>query len=275
MALDGHREANRANWDERVAGHIAPDGYGIESFIENDNAITNVVRFDQPAVGEIAGKTLLHSQCHIGTDTLSWARLGAKVTGIDFSSAAITAAKDLARRMNIDATFIETEFYDSPQHISKQFDIVYTSVGAICWLPDIEQWGEIVASFVKPGGSFYIRDTHPMLLTLDDNRTDQEMVVTYDYFFTPEPQMFSEDQSYLGSAKLEHVETYVWCHTIADVINALIGAGLRVERVEELQHLDWEFLSFMEKRNDAYVLPESHRNKMPLQFSIRATKPLG
>lgn len=275
MALDAHREANLANWDERVAGHIAPDGYGIESFIEDDRAITNVVRFDRPAVGEIAGKTLLHSQCHIGTDTLSWARLGAKVTGIDFSSAAITAAQDLARRTNIEATFIETEFYDSPQHISEQFDIVYTSVGAICWLPDIEQWGEIVAGFVKPGGSFYIRDTHPMLQTLDDTRTDEEMVVTFDYFFTPDPQMFPEDESYLGSAKLEHVETYVWSHTIADVINALIGAGLRIERVEELQHLDWEFLSFMEKNNDAYVLPESHRNKMPMQFSIRATKPLG
>lgn len=276
MALDGHRQANLANWDERVAGHIAPDGYGIESLIEDDNAITNVVRFDRPPVGEVGGKTLLHSQCHIGTDTLSWARLGAKVTGIDFSSAAITAAQDLARRMNIDATFIETEFYDSPRHISEQFDIVYTSVGAICWLPDIEQWGEIVAGFVKPGGRFYIRDSHPMLLTLDDTRTDKEMVVTYNYFFTPDPQMSPEDESYLGSAKLEHVETYVWSHTIADVINALIGAGLQIERVEELQHLDWEFLPFMEKKkNDAYVLPESHRNKMPMQFSIQATKPLG
>jgi SAM-dependent methyltransferase len=273
MALDEYRKANLANWDERVAGHIAPDGYDIESLVNDPTNVSGVVRFDQDALGDVAGKTLLHSQCHIGTDTLSWAKLGATVTGIDFSPAAISAARDIAALMAIDATFVETEFYDAPQRISEQFDIVYTSVGAICWLPDIDRWGEIVAGFVKPGGTFYIRDGHPMLMTLDDKRTDQEMVVTYNYFYTPEPLSFPEEESYLGSAKLENSESYEWPHTLADVINALIGAGLRIDRVEELQHLDWEFMPWMESDGETYVLPESHRNKMPLQFSIRATKP--
>lgn len=273
MALDEHRRANLANWDERVSGHIAPDGYDIESLVNDPTALTGVVRFDRHAIGEVAGKTLLHSQCHIGTDTLSWAKLGAEVTGIDFSPNAISAARDIARRMGVDATFIETEFYESPKHLSQQFDIVYTSVGAICWLPDITRWGEIVADFVKPGGSFYIRDSHPMLMALDDKRTDKEMVVTYNYFFTPEPQSFSEAESYEGSARLKNAQTFEWCHGIADVLNALIGAGLRIERVEELQHLDWEFLPWFEEKDGVYVLPESQRNKMPMQFSIRAVKP--
>ena len=275
MTLDDHRKANLANWDERVVGHIAPDGYDIESLVEDPTAISSVVRFDHDAVGDVEGKTLLHSQCHIGTDTLSWAKLGATVTGIDFSPAAIAAARDIASRMDVDATFIETEFYDAPEHIDEQFDIVYTSVGAICWLPDIDRWGEIVAGFVKPGGTFYIRDSHPMLMTLDDKRSDEEMVVRYNYFFTPQPQSFPEEESYLGSAKLDNVETYVWSHTLADVMNSLLAAGLRIDRVEELQHLDWEFLSWMEKKDETYVLPESHRNKMPMQFSMRATRPLG
>lgn len=275
MPLDEHRKANLANWDERVAGHIAPDGYDIESLVRDPDAISSVVRFDRDAIGDVAGKTLLHSQCHIGTDTLSWAKLGATVTGIDFSPAAIAAARDIASRMGADATFIETEFYDAPKHIHEQFDVVYTSVGAICWLPDIDRWGEIVAGFVKPGGTFYIRDSHPMLMTLDDNRTDEEMVVTYNYFFTPEPQSFPDSESYAGSAKIDNVDSYEWSHTLADVMNALISAGLRIERVEELQHLDWEFMPWMEKIGDTYVLPESHRNKMPTQFSIRATKPSG
>jgi len=117
MALDKYRKANLANWDERVAGHIAPDGYDLESLVNDPAYVSGVVRFDREALGDVAGKTLLHSQCHIGTDTLSWAKLGAAVTGIDFSPAAISAARDMADRMEVDATFVETEFYDAPQMV--------------------------------------------------------------------------------------------------------------------------------------------------------------
>jgi len=186
MALDRFRTANLANWDERVAGHTGPDGYNIDELVTDPDYITAVVRFDEPtlsaAVGSLTGKTLLHSQCHIGTDTMSWAKLGAQVTGIDFSPKALTAARGIADRLGIDATFVETELYDAPQNLTGEFDIVYTSVGTICWLPDLPGWAEVLAGFLRPGGTFYIRDSHPALMIYDDERDDRELVPAYPYF---------------------------------------------------------------------------------------------
>ena len=164
MSLDEHRVANLANWNERVAGHTANDGFGIAALVAEPDHMSDVVAFDRDAFGAVDGRTLLHSQCHIGTDTVSWAKLGAVVTGIDFSPDALTAARSLAARVWVKATFVETELYDAPQHVPEQFDCAYTSVGAINWLPDIAEWGRVMAGFVKPGGQFYIRDTRPHAL---------------------------------------------------------------------------------------------------------------
>ena len=273
MPLDEYRAANLANWNERVAGHLAPDGYSVDRLVDEPGYLTDVVRFDSAVLGNVAGKTLLHSQCHIGTDTLSWAKLGARVTGLDFSPPAIAAARSIADRLGVDASFVETEFYDAPNHIHRQFDIVYTSVGAINWLPDIESWGRILADFVRPGGTFYIRDAHPMLHTLDDERADRELIVTHPYFDTGEPMHWVDAESYLGSAVLENADLYEWHHPIADVVNALIGGGLIVERMEELRHLDWAFFPFMEEVDGVFVMPEELRQRVPLQFSVRARKP--
>ena len=252
---------------------MAPDGYGVEAFVADPDRITNVVRFDSEILGDVTGKTLLHSQCHIGTDTLSWAKLGAHVTGLDFSPPAIEAARGLAEQLQIDATFVETEFYDSPRHIDDRFDIVYTSVGAINWLPDIEEWGRIVADFVRPGGTFYIRESHPMLATLDDERADRELVVAYSYFNTGEPQHWQDTESYLGSATLTNTDNYEWPHPISEVVNALVGHGLVIERMDELRHLDWRFFDFMEEGELGFVLPVELRDRVPLQYSILAHKP--
>ncbi|MGI9607093.1 MAG: class I SAM-dependent methyltransferase [Acidimicrobiales bacterium] len=274
MAMDKYRAANLANWDERVEGHLAPDGYNVAELVDDSDYLTHVVRFDRQRLGDVSGRTLLHSQCHIGTDTLSWAKLGAQVTGLDFSPKAIEACRNIAQRLGIEATFVETEFYDAPDHIAGQFDIVYTSVGAICWLPDIDRWGEVLADFLKPGGTFYIRDTHPVVATLDDLREDQELVMTYDYFRGDGPIQYpDEPESYLGSATLTNLELYEWPHTIADVMNSLIRAGLTIERVEELQHLDWAFFNWMEESDGAWSLPADLHNRLPLQFSVTATKP--
>ena len=273
MPLDEYRSANLANWNERVAGHMAPDGYGVDRFIEDPEAISEVVRFDAEVLGDVTGKTLLHSQCHIGTDTLSWAKLGAAVTGLDFSPAAIAAARDIAERLGIDATFVETELYEAPGHIDAQFDIVYTGVGAINWLPDIVEWGRILADFVAPGGTFYIREGHPMMSALDDERTDRELVVAYRYFDNAEPQHWVNTESYLGSARLESSDIYEWPHSISDVVNSLIGAGLVIEHLDELKHLDWRFFHFMEEVDGVFVLPDDLRDRVPLQYSILAKKP--
>ncbi len=272
--MDEYTRANLANWNERVAGHTAPDGYESYRLLATEPGhCTDVVRFDAERLGDVNGLRLLHAQCHIGTDTLSWANLGASVTGLDFSPEAITAARSLADQMGADATFVESELYSAPANLSGQFDIVYTGVGAICWLPDIERWADTLAAFVAPGGRFYIRDTHPALLALDDERDDDAMIVAYRYFANGEPQTFENDASYRGSATISSSRTYEWPHSLASVVNALIGAGLTIERLDEHQHLDWKFFSWMESDGERFVLPAGRRDQIPLQFSILASRP--
>lgn len=275
MPIDEHRAANLANWNERVIGHTAPDGYDIAGLIADTDRITDVVAFDKEVFGDVRGKTLLHSQCHIGTDTVSWARLGATVTGLDFSPDALASARDTAAKMGIDARFVETELYDSPEHIDSQFDCVYTSVGAINWLPDIAAWGQIMAGFVKPGGQFYIREGHPMLMTLDDERDDDALMVKYPYFASGgEPLKWDDAESYAGSAKLENTINYEWTHPVSSVVMALIDAGLVIDEFRELTHLDWKFFPFMETDDgERYVMPTAQRDLVPLQFSVLAHKP--
>lgn len=148
-----------------------------------------MVDFDRQHIGPVAGKTLLHPQCHIGTDTLSWAKLGARVTGFDFSERALEVARRMASRLRLDAKFVNSELYAGPEVIEKEFDIVYTGVGALCWLPDIRRWAEVMATFTTPGGTFYIREGHPMPWTLDyDRQAMAHMEEVEGRYYLPEGQ---------------------------------------------------------------------------------------
>ncbi len=272
--MDEYRRANLANWNERVAGHTATDGYeSYRRLVEVPGHLTDTVVFDAERIGDVRGQSLLHSQCHIGTDTMSWANLGAKVTGLDFSPQAIAAARELATRMGVEATFVETDVFDAPNEIPGTFDLVYTSVGAICWMDDISRWAQVMAGFVRPGGRFYIRDSHPVAMALDDQRSDDALVLRYRYFATGEPQSFDEAESYLGSATLANTRIYDWPHSLGSVVTALIKAGLVIDRLDEHQHLDWQLLGSMERDGERYVLPPTQRDVAPLQFSIHAHKP--
>jgi len=273
MSLDEHRAVNLANWNERVAGHAGPGGYNLTDLIDDPDYVSDVVHFDRDVFGDVTGKTLLHSQCHIGTDTLSWAKLGARVTGLDFSPDALAVARDLAERGGWDATFVDTEFYDSPQHIREHFDLVYTGVGAINWLPDMTGWARILADFLEPGGQLYIREGHPMMQALDEERDDDQLVVGYPYFNTGEPLRWESDESYAGTATLTNTVNYEWPHSISEVVTALLDAGLVIDHLREYQHLDWRFFSWMEQEGERYVLPAHLRDRLPLQFSVLAHKP--
>lgn len=158
MPLDAFRQANQANWNERTHIHAASRLYHLDGYIADPHKISGVVQFDMPDLGDVSGKTLLHLQCHIGTDTLSLARLGATVTGIDFSPDAITVARQLSAACETPARFEVAELYDTPNVIRETFDIVYTGVGALTWLPDIAAWGRVVAALLKPGGMLFVRD---------------------------------------------------------------------------------------------------------------------
>jgi 2-polyprenyl-3-methyl-5-hydroxy-6-metoxy-1,4-benzoquinol methylase len=157
--LDDRTTINLANWNERVAVHVNSAGYRLDDFRKGE---IHLYPLEREEVGDVRGKSLLHLQCHFGIDTMSWARMGATVTGLDFSDQAIEAARKLSTELKIPATFVCSNIYDAPDALDRQFDIVFTSYGALCWLPDLKRWAQIAAPFVKPGGFFYIAEFHPM-----------------------------------------------------------------------------------------------------------------
>jgi len=278
MPLDEYRAANRANWSDRVAGHWEPDGYDAPGFIADADRLSSIVQFDRQYLGDVAGRTLLHLQCHFGMDTLSWARLGADVTGIDFSETAIEAARRLSDESGTPGRFVVSELYDTPQTLKDEaFDIVYTGVGAINWLPDIAVWGAVVATMLRPGGTFYIREGHPVLWALRfpiDDPGDETLVVEYPYFEVSEPLAWDEEESYMGSAAIEHTRTYVWNHGLGEIVSALIAQGLVIELFEEHRFLDWQGQHHMVEGQDGrWYLPDHQRDLVPLMYSLRARKP--
>ena len=171
--MDDYRDVNRASWDERVAAHAASPDYAVARFTDDPSFLSEVVAFDRPRLGDIAGLDGVHLQCHIGTDTVSLARLGARMTALDFSAPALEQGRRLAEAVGVDITFVESDLYGAPEALGTQrFDLVYTGIGALCWLPDIRRWAEVVAGLLRPGGRLFIREGHPVLWALADPRPD-------------------------------------------------------------------------------------------------------
>ena len=271
MPLDPHREANRLNWEDRVPIHLKSQEY--EDFASDPRKLSCVVEFDRAELGDVHGKSLLHLQCHIGRDTLSWAKLGATVTGVDFSPRAVEAARKLSEASGVPGRFIEAELYDAPTLLSDEFDIVYTGVGAICWLPDIRRWADVVAGFLKPGGVFYIREGHPVMWSLDDEREDEALVIGFPYFETAEPMRFDVETTYMGDgSKLGHTTTYEWNHGLGEIVSALIGVGLRIESLKEYQFCEWKSLPTMQQSDDGHWRLPHDSDRLPLMYSLRAVK---
>ena len=270
-------DANRANWSERVAGHWMPDGYDAPGFIADKDRITGVVQFDHPYLGDLEGRSLLHLQCHFGIDTLSLARLGALVTGIDFSPEAIAAARRLSDESGTPGRFVETELYLTPQSVAdEQFDVVYTGVGAINWLPDISRWGEVVATMLKPGGVFYIRECHPVAWSLRfpiENPHDETLAIEHPYFEVADPIRWDLDVGDVGSAVIENARIYEWNHGLGEIMGALTSQGLAIDLYEEHRFLEWQGQHHMVQGDDGrWRLPEHQSNLVPLMYSLRAHK---
>lgn len=272
MAMDRYTSDNLANWNDRVPIHASPDGYGIDAFASDPERLSIVVAFDRKYLGDVSGRTLLHTQCHIGTDTLSWAKLGAQVTGVDFSPRALDVARDLAERIGVNARFIESEIYAAPASLSETFDIVYTGVGAINWLPDIARWAEVMAAFTRRGGTFYMREGHPVLWSLDLERDDDLLSITEPYFERREPSTWDVPQTYSGSGTLKHPTSHSWNHGLGEILTALIGAGFRIDLFEEHRFLEWPALPHMIETEGRWVLPDDERGMVPLMYSISATR---
>jgi SAM-dependent methyltransferase len=278
MPLDDYRRANRANWSERVAGHWDSEMYDVERFIAEPDRLASTVEFEIPYMGDVRDKRLVHLQCHFGKDTLSWARLGAEVTGVDFSEEAVAAARRLSEESKTPGRFVVSELYDAPETLDgERFDIVYTGVGAINWLPDIAEWGRVVSRLLVPGGTFFIREGHPVLWSLrfpEEDPHDETLVIEYPYFETEDPIIWDDEESYAGTAQITNTRTYEWNHGLGEVVMALLDAGLELELLEEHRFLEWPGQHHMaEDETGRWRLPEHQRDMVPLMYSLRARKP--
>ena len=265
-------KANKELWDEFAKLHFEKksEEYDVKSFLEGKSTLKT---FELTEVGKVSGKSLLHLQCHFGLDTLSWAREGAIATGVDFSSEAIRLAKELCRQANLEATFIESNLYDLPKVLFEKFDIVYTSTGVLVWLNDLKEWGKIIAHFLKPGGFFYIAEIHPFSMIFD-NETEgiKNLQVYANYFHESEPIEFTADGSYASEHKIKPKKEYEWTHSMSDIINSLIEAGLTITFLNEYPFSVWQQFSFLERRTDGFYYLKDQKAEIPLLFTLKAEK---
>lgn len=268
-------EINRLQWDERAPAHASSPGYHVAEFANDSAFLSHVVRFDRPRLGDIAGLRGVHLQCHIGTDTVSLARLGARMTGLDFSPAALTEARRIAELAGADVDFVHADVYDAVSVLGAEaFDLVYTGVGALCWLPDIRRWAHTVASLLRPGGRLFIREFHPVLWSLDDERDDGRLVIRYPYFETPEPDVAEDDSTYAGSdAVFTHTTMHLWNHGMGEIIGALLDVGMELTAFEEHRSAPSPTLEgvLVSDENEEWHLKERSA-LLPMSYTLQARK---
>ncbi|MDV9192651.1 class I SAM-dependent methyltransferase [Streptomyces sp. SR27] len=266
------REANRARWDERVPIHAASAFYDLDTFRAGKDALRD---FELAEVGDVTGRSLLHLQCHIGLDTLSWARHGAsQVVGLDFSEPAVETARSLAADLGLSqdrAAFVAADVYDAAEAVpDNAYDIVYTGSGALCWLPDIERWAETAASLVAPGGFLYVAEFHPLTDSLDDE-TGSRIVNDY---FVREPWVDTTPGTYAElDAVTVHNRSVEWVHPVGEVVTALARAGLRIEFLREHDASLFPRYGALQQHEDGYYRFPADRPRIPLMYSVKASRP--
>ena len=268
------RRLNRANWDERVGVHLGPRGYDLSRL----RAGRRELGFVQDELGSIDGLRILHLQCHIGSDSLALAQLGARVVGVDFSAPAIEASRALAAELGLSerCRFVQADIYDAPGVLGEAggFDAVFASWGTICWLPDLPGWARVVAHFLRPGGFFYFAEGHPAALALDLEAWADERQPRFDWpYLDRGPEVVRDARDYSDpEARLANETTHQWLHPLGDVVTALIGAGLRLEWLHEHGRVPWRALPVLVRVEDGFW-GWPGREWLPLAYSLRAEKP--
>lgn len=239
--MNEHHKANQNLWEEYTEIHKTSEMYAVEVFKQGGGKLHDLELKELGS--EVAGKTMLHLQCHFGQDSLMWAREGAEVTGVDFSHKAIALAQELNEELDLNCTFIQSNVLELIGKIDQQFDIVYTSYGVLTWLSDLKKWGEVVNHYLKPGGIFYIAEFHPASMML--NNEIDEMALAYPYFSGDAPLKFDTDGSYADpTAKIKQPVQYEWPYTMGDVINNLTRHGLHIEYLHEFDYSVYQQLPY-------------------------------
>jgi ubiquinone/menaquinone biosynthesis C-methylase UbiE len=267
--MDRYTEANRTLWNAWTRLHKDSEEYDLPGFRAGRCALKPI---ELAELGNVGGKTMLHLQCHFGLDTLSWARRGAQVTGVDLSDEAIHLARSLSSELGIPGEFLCSDLYELPRVLERKFDIVFTSYGVLVWLRDILAWGEIIARFLKPGGTFYIAEFHPATMMFDNAEEATDFRVAFPYFHRAEPIRWAGQGSYAAPDAPYHSVTYEWTHTLADVVSALIAAGLRIEHLHEFPYSICRSFPFLERDAHGLWRAPGREDSVPLLFSIKARK---
>jgi SAM-dependent methyltransferase len=272
--MDDSFALNQANWNERAALHAASPDYQVQLFIASPTHLSEVVRFDLPRLGDIHGLRAVHLQCHIGTDTLSLARLGAQISGLDFSSDSLEQARLLAQACDASIEFVEASVYDAAKVLDAQsFDLVYTGIGALNWLPHIDDWARNVAALLKPGGRLFLREAHPVLMALDENCEDA-LQIAHPYFEHSQPTVWDDEHTYVETdTLLTATTTHEWNHGLGEIITALLRHGMRLTALEEHTSLPWEALpGQMSLGEDGEWRLDNQPERLPLSYTLQAVK---
>jgi SAM-dependent methyltransferase len=272
--MASYLDVNRANWDDRAPAHAASPDYGFERFIAEPGYLSEVVRFDIPLLGDVRGVRGVHLQCHIGTDTISLARLGAIMTGLDFSGASVAEAKRLSEQSGTQADFVQSNVYDALDVLPREsFDLVYTGVGALCWLPEVRPWAVVVAGLLRPGGRLFIREGHPMMWAIDESRTD-DLVIGYPYFERPEPIVEVDAGTYVATeTEFTQNITHSWNHGIGEIVTALLDCGMQVTGFVEHDSAPWEALPGQMEQGDLGEWHVADRSwRLACTYTLQAIK---
>lgn len=266
-------EDNRANWDDRAALHEA-SGYGIQELIANPHHISAEVAQDRERLGDLTGLDVIHLQCHLGTDSVGLKRLGARrVVGVDLSPESLRRAREIARRAETDVEFVEANVYDAREAVGGSFDLVYTSIGVLCWLPDVAEWARVVASLLSPGGRFLLRDDHPMFMAIGED-VSTGLRIEQPYFQRPDPMTWDDAGSYVetpqNAPEFVHGRNHQWNHSIGEILTAVLDAGLVLDSFEETPYSAWTpWPELMVREGDRYRLREDP-DRVPLQYVLTA-----
>lgn len=261
---DNYIDINKKAWNEKTEVHVDSDFYDTPSFLEGRSTLNNI---ELALLGDITGKKVLHLQCHFGQDTLSLGRLGAEVTGVDFSDKAIATANELSQTSGIPARFICSDVYSLHEHLNEEFDIVFTSYGTIGWLPDLDKWAWTIARFLKPGGTFVFAEFHPVVWMFDDNFEK----IGYNYF-KADAIIESQIGTYADvSAPLEN-EMITWNHSLSEVVNSLIQSGLEINEFNEFDYSPYNCFRNTEEFEPGKYRISHLKNNIPMVYSVKATK---
>jgi len=268
--MDEHLQANQKLWDQWTIEHEKSSFYDLAGFRAGKDRLRSI---ELSELGDVTGKSLLHLQCHFGLDTLAWARRGAIVTGVDFSEKSIALARSLSQELAIPAQFYCTDIYRLPSVLSGDYDIVFTSYGVLHWLRELRRWGEIIAHFLKPGGIFYIVEDHPFFRVFT-TQGESELKVDNPYFFSETPEKVEMAGSYATEDQGDMATFYIWNHSLGEVLNALISAGLVIEYLHEFPYAARAKFPFMEKGSDGWWRLPAQHGMIPFLFSLQARKPV-